>query len=193
MKQTLCPFLLFITIHAVGQRATSFSASMSLAGSSIPSQQAGSTSNKTFSISGGEFKFKAKDRIGFHAVSVRTLDADQNHIQKNSMAVAGFSVTLFNIQGLCSKVYVSQGFNMRQGIIYHPRKENVTFEGLVPVFSVGFGAEYKINKYVDMFSRFRWIGGDVSNMGNESFSYGQFVFHTGISCKIVAPKKVRNV
>ena len=190
MKQTLCPLLLFITMHAAGQRVASFSAgSVSLSSPQLSEQKASTSSAKTFAISGGEFKFKAKDRIGFHAVSVRTLDADFNKIQKNSMAVAGFSVMLFNIEGLSSKVYVSQGFNMRQGIIYYPRKENVTFEGLSPIFSVGFGTEYKINKYIEMFTRFRWIGGDVSHLGNEGFSYGQFVFHTGISCKITSPKK----
>lgn len=190
MKQALSPILFFLVLHAAGQRAPTLpSVSFSLSNTTLSPQKVNAGSGKTFAISGGEFKFAAKDRISLHAVSIRTLDADLNKIQKSSMAVAGISILLFKLKGLSVKAFVSQGFNMRQAILYYPRKESVTFEGLAPIFSTGIGAEYKINKHVHLFSRLRWIGGDVTNQGNQDFTYGQFVFHTGISCKITAAKK----
>ena len=147
------------------------------------------SSGKTFAVGGGEFKFRERDRIGFDAFTVRTWDADHNRVQKNSMALVGINVMLFHAGGFSSKVYLQQGFNMRQGIVRYPGRENVTFEGLLPVFSLGLGAEYRIGRHVRMFSRLRWLGGDPAERGAPDYRYGQFVWHTGLSCKFTAPKK----
>lgn len=183
----LLPILFLYALQLLGQRVPSVSG-IRLSSPSIDMVQSSPGLVKTFAISGGDFSFRKKDRVSFHAVSVRTLDAQYNHFQKNTMGLAGFSIVLFRKHGLALKALVSQGFNMRQGIVYFPRKENVQFEGLVPVYSFGMSAEYTLNKHVRMFVRGRWIGGDITHLGQDDFSFGKLVLHTGICCKIFSSK-----
>jgi hypothetical protein len=161
-----------------------------MANTTFASNAAVSSTGKMFLVGDGEFKPKSFGRIGFDAMYVRTFNADLNQIQKNSMVVAGFNVLLFDIEGFSTKIYISQGFDMRQSVTRFSARENVIFEGLTPAFSMGVGFEYKINRYFCAFSRLRWIGGDISDLGNDRFHYGQFVLHTGISCKIIPAKKL---
>ena len=189
MTKALCPFLLLLAFQVSGQRIVPISA-VSIANTALATNAATSSTGKMFLVGGGEFKPKSFGRIGFDAMYIRTFNADLNHIQKNSMVVAGFNVLLFDIEGFSSKIYISQGFDMHQSVTRFSARESVIFEGLTPAFSMGMGFEYKINRYFCAFSRLRWIGGDITDLGNDHFQYGQFVLHTGISYKITPPKKL---
>lgn len=189
MIKTLSPFLLLLAIQVSGQRIVPTSP-IHIANTALATNATTSSSGRMFLVGGGEFKPKSFGRIGFDAMYVRTFGADLNHIQKNSMVVAGFNVLLFDIEGFSSKIYISQGFDMRQSITRFSARESVTFEGLTPAFSLGMGFEYKINRHFCAFSRLRWVGGDITDLGNDRFQYGQFILHTGISCKIIPAKKL---
>lgn len=175
---------LLISLTAAGQRVAPSQASLSLGSGHVSAPGAFPAVGKTFVIGGGEFRFRSKDRIGFEGITIGSMQVDEARIQKNSMALCGFSVMLYRVQGFTAQLSVSQGLNMKQSIERTERRSNITFDGLVPVFALSMGLDYKINRHIGMFTKLRWIGGDISEQGAADYRYGQLVFHTGIYCKM---------
>lgn len=178
--------LLFLLtgFSAAAQRVAPSQTVLSLGSGQVSAQGAFPASGKTFAIGGGEFRFHNKDRIGFEGITMATMQVDDSRIQKNSMALCGFSVMLYKIKGFTAQLSASQGFSMKQSIERNQRRSNITFDGLVPVFALSLGLDYKINRHIGMFGKLRWVGGDISEQGMADYRYGQLVFHTGIYCKM---------
>lgn len=178
--------LLFLLtgLTAAAQRVAPSGVSMAMGTNRVQAQGVFPASGKTFAIAGGEFRFRSKDRIGFEGITMNTLLVDANRIQKNAMAFCGFSVMLYKIKGFTAQLSASQGFSMKQRIERNERRYNVTFDGFVPVFALSMGLDYKINRHIGMFTKLRWIGGDISDKGMADYRYGQLVFHTGVYCKL---------
>lgn len=175
---------LLVGLHVAGQRVVPSQTSFSLATGRVQAPGAFPAAGKTFSIGGGEFRFRQHDRIGFEGILMNTMMVDTRRIQKNAMALFGFGVMLYKIKGFTVQISASQGFDMKQSIERSTRHTRIMFDGLVPVFALSMGLDYKINRHIGMFTKLRWIGGDISEQGTADYRYGQLVFHTGIYCKM---------
>lgn len=186
MRKGLCFLLLFITGLTAGAQRLGIGPGLSITATPTASV---SVPSRIISLGGGEFRFKPTDRVGFEGHTINMLHNDFGRIQRNSMLMAGFNVLLYRLQGFSAQVSVSPGFGMRQSILNGAYRENVTFEGLFPVFALGLGVEYKISRHLGLFTRIRWIGGDVTDQGTADYRYGRFILHTGFHCKITAPKR----
>ena len=144
---------------------------------------------RSLSFAGGEFALGHHKYIGFDAFTASMLEAETNLVQKSTISLSGFNVLVYKISNLSTRVYVSQGFTMRQQVEKSPGREWVNYEGLSPIFSFALGMEYKLGKHTRLFSKFRWAGGDKTNQDTQAARNGLFLFQTGISCKFVQPKK----
>lgn len=191
MAKLLCSTLLLVLLglQAAGQRFIPTDISsfyIPVPHMDIPAAPA--KMGKMFSIGAGEYRFSGKHRVGFEGVTVNSLYIDLNRVHKNAMGLAGLSVRVYKIEGFTAKVFFAPGVNMRQSIVRTPGRDNATFDGLAPVFSFGFGMEYKLHRHIQMFCKLRWLGSNVANLGAEDDRYGSVIFHTGISYKIGVPK-----
>lgn len=108
-------------------------------------------------------------------------NTSSNLFKKNTIGLIGIDLKVVRIKHFSLKLLYSQGIDYQQDIKLRGVYTKSTFDGLMPVLSTGIGLEYKMNKKLDAFIRYRWLGSHTFPREKSQTGTGIFLVHYGFS------------